>query len=422
MRLAMLSLVALALLGVSKAEAQGIRWATSFDEALREAKERGVLILCVLNMSNPPEAANEEMIRLLSSSKAVEKVCRQFVCVWGNKDRHREVRKRVDGKDRSVCPHLGNCPCSVHQEMEKILTRRYGDVVMGKDGYVRMPVQFLIDGDGEVVEMVAAGDADLGFDPVPEGDFVARLAAAAKKYGPGLTSDEYHRLRKLVEEADALKEKGEYAAAAAKYREVQKATTKKVASVEKADAALAEITEIGQKGLAEADALVKEGKYGEALDRLREVARAFRNSDAGDRAEARLKELRKNPEVARMLREAADQEASETLLAAGRAAEKAENWKKALDAYRSCSERYPETEAGKAAKARLDELMADPEIGAAIREAAAAKDCRSWLNLARNFIGNNLPDRARVYLRKVIDTYPGTSYAKKAQEMLDGLK
>jgi serine protease Do len=47
--------------------------------------------------------------------------------------------------------------------------------------------------------------------------------------------------------------------------------------------------------------------------------------------------------------------------------------------------------------------------------------CAAWLNMADNFQRSGLPDKAREYLRKIVDNYPNTEQAKKAREKLKGL-
>jgi hypothetical protein len=47
--------------------------------------------------------------------------------------------------------------------------------------------------------------------------------------------------------------------------------------------------------------------------------------------------------------------------------------------------------------------------------------CKSWLNMAENFRRSGLPDKAREYLQKIIDTYPDTEQAKEAREILKGM-
>ena len=53
---------------------------------------------------------------------------------------------------------------------------------------------------------------------------------------------------------------------------------------------------------------------------------------------------------------------------------------------------------------------------------AAETVCRRLMGLAKTFIVNEDYDRARPYLEKVIKEYPGTEYAKQAEEKLQELK
>ncbi len=52
------------------------------------------------------------------------------------------------------------------------------------------------------------------------------------------------------------------------------------------------------------------------------------------------------------------------------------------------------------------------------KEDAAAKQCRAWLSLARNFAANKMPAKARQQLMKIKEKHPGTEWAKQADEML----
>ena len=53
-----------------------------------------------------------------------------------------------------------------------------------------------------------------------------------------------------------------------------------------------------------------------------------------------------------------------------------------------------------------------------LQDAAAEKDCKGWLSMARNFIKSSMPEKARPYLGQVIQKYPDTSYAAEARELL----
>ena len=54
-------------------------------------------------------------------------------------------------------------------------------------------------------------------------------------------------------------------------------------------------------------------------------------------------------------------------------------------------------------------------------DAAAARKCRSWLSMARQFRKAGMKDKARTYLQRVLDEHPGTPFAAEAQSLLEGL-
>ena len=69
-------------------------------------------------------------------------------------------------------------------------------------------------------------------------------------------------------------------------------------------------------------------------------------------------------------------------------------------------------------KAHLEAMKKDPAIIAASTEKDAERDCRAWLKMAENFLAADRADKAREYLKKILDTYPGTTWAAKAAEQM----
>lgn len=64
-------------------------------------------------------------------------------------------------------------------------------------------------------------------------------------------------------------------------------------------------------------------------------------------------------------------------------------------------------------------LEAEAEIRKAVTpEEKADRDCISWWSMAESAFKNNMPDLAREYLQKIIDTYPEHPYAERAREKL----
>lgn len=54
----------------------------------------------------------------------------------------------------------------------------------------------------------------------------------------------------------------------------------------------------------------------------------------------------------------------------------------------------------------------------AVGEKEADRECRAWLQLADNFVKAGQKEKAREYLKKIIETYPGTTWADKAKDRL----
>ena len=64
------------------------------------------------------------------------------------------------------------------------------------------------------------------------------------------------------------------------------------------------------------------------------------------------------------------------------------------------------------------------KIAAALKEGAGkpADDLGpKWLGMARGYVSNNMPDKARPIFQKIIDNYPDSEYAAKAKEALAAL-
>jgi tetratricopeptide (TPR) repeat protein len=330
--------------------------------------------------------------------------------------------KDVDGKKIRVCQDRGGLPVDAIRGTYDIVVRKFGNLCIDAAGNVRFPLQWVIGPDEKVIEVVANGDKEQGFGAVQPPDLAARLNVIAKRHGPALSSAQYQKITALLAEGDELMKKGDWTAAAAKYREVVAATKKKINAVVEAEAKLDRIATHADEEFAAAEKDVSEGRFEEALDRLTDVASKFRGTKAESKAKGILEELAKNPEVKKILASRKGEAVAAEMFEKAVAYERRKRWKDALETYKACAERYPRMPSGKKAAKRAAEIEADESIMKSIREVAAARDCKRWLSLAKNFIGNNLPDRARPYLEKIIATYPGTRWAEQAAKLLADLK
>jgi pentatricopeptide repeat protein len=100
---------------------------------------------------------------------------------------------------------------------------------------------------------------------------------------------------------------------------------------------------------------------------------------------------------------------------------KKERYDKALSGFEQVAKDFAETEHGKKAAKKVEQMRADETVMVSIREGRAAKKCNGWLQMARGLVKNGKPDAARKYYQQIIDEYPGTSFADTARIELAAL-
>lgn len=176
-----------------------------------------------------------------------------------------------------------------------------------------------------------------------------------------------------------------------------------------------------EKALADAEELLKAGKVARAFSVLTAAAKTYDGSEWGEKLSSRLTQLGKDPALRSQLDQAkidADADAAE---AAALSLEKTGDYQGAIKAYRGYVVAFPRSHRFAEVRSHLQTIENDSNVQRHIASKQADSDCKAWLSLARNYIDSNQPDRARVYLQKVIDTYPGTSYADTAAKLLSTL-
>jgi tetratricopeptide (TPR) repeat protein len=94
---------------------------------------------------------------------------------------------------------------------------------------------------------------------------------------------------------------------------------------------------------------------------------------------------------------------------------------RAIELYEKLAELRPDSDYAALAKRRIDELLSDPTIKRVIADERAGRKAKSMLSLAENFQKAGETERAAVYYKKIVEDFPGTSFAKKAQDALDDL-
>jgi tetratricopeptide (TPR) repeat protein len=224
-----------------------------------------------------------------------------------------------------------------------------------------------------------------------------------------------------VAEAKALQAAGKLGQAYAKFSQAAAVPGNHEACKE-ASAAAATIGKDAEAQLAAADGAVAAKNYGNAIAVFSRVAAAYGGSKFGEQAAKSMAALQADPAVQDALGTARQNAQARTLQEQAQAAELAKDYALAIRLYEQLVAACPKSDLAAAARARADALKADKAIVASIREREAQRDGRSWLSMADNFIQAGHPDKAREYLKKIIDTYPDTEWGRQAKERLKKLQ
>ncbi|HET6249907.1 MAG TPA: redoxin family protein [Tepidisphaeraceae bacterium] len=189
------------------------------------------------------------------------------------------------------------------------------------------------------------------------------------------------------------------------------------------------LTDAAEGMLGEVEPLVTAGNYPEAISKLRDLSEGLAGSPAGAKAKKELADLMTKPEAKAALAKA-DKEARQKDTEAKAAEALAEATKlqsasqdaQAYAAFKSVAATYAGTPSGETAAAQVKAYDAkDPTLASKAGEAAAAGKARGLLSLAETYERQGDVGKARAKYQSVIDAFPGTSYAKKAQDRITAL-
>ena len=269
-------------------------------------------------------------------------------------------------------------------------------------GQIRFPCFYFVDANDAVLTTT--------MDKSPD-NLDLQFKLAYKRHGPVADPKSLKEALTKLKQADALSEKGQAGAAAALYQEIV-AMGFKAPPVEAATAKLAQIEQTANQQLEDARADLKAKAYAQAVDKLAELERHYGSLKAGQEAHQELARLRQMPEAkdafAQLARRAAETPKDPTAPVAITEAE----WK--IDGFTD-----EELDALDAMAAGTEPAEAKPD---AAQGDAVARKCRRLLGLARNWIANKQPDKARTLLQQVIDQHGDTLYAEQARAILSGIK
>jgi tetratricopeptide (TPR) repeat protein len=397
---------------------EGVQWVRSLTEAKKQAKERGSMIF--IGMVEDHEPANDAQ-KAAWQDPGFVKVSRDFVCVYGNPEsEHGKTKVKVDGEEVQRCRDAPMIDCSDHVTCWNQVLENYADLGTDSSGYTKIPFQFVIDANGKVLEMIAKGSPQSGFDQVGAGTLISVLKSLLSKHGKGLSVDEYEKLTALLEEGRKQREEKRYKKALKIFDEVIAANDKSAL----ADQARDEkdlIVGQGRKEINEAWAGVEDDPLATIMT-LEKIKSTYAGTEIADEARSKISELKKRPEVKKALDQIAVRKAAEKMIRKAEDALAKKQYAKALECLDEVVRKYPDLPQAKQAKAKADELRADEKIMAEAREQAAAKYCKGWLSMGRSFAKNGMIEKARAQFLKIIEKFPGTSFAKEAAAELEKLK
>ena len=218
-------------------------------------------------------------------------------------------------------------------------------------------------------------------------------------------------IKELYKKAEEAFKEENYASARNYYEDVSTASVKGAEKMaQTAKLRLAEIEKVAQQRLQEAELKIIQGDYAGAAEILASIISTFAYTDACKEADRKLRILRNTPKAA-----------AAVLYADALAELNAENYPGAVKKFREIVAKYPGQVAALKARKRLEALEKDPAVQEALKvdkELLAEKLCPKWMNMANNYILNDQKGRAKEYLLRISDEFPGTSYAADAKKKL----
>lgn len=188
--------------------------------------------------------------------------------------------------------------------------------------------------------------------------------------------------------------------------------------LDQAERLLAQIEEKAVVPLEDGKANEIEEKLGSAIRSYRRCLRTFQGTAAAAEAEKRLGALRDDPELRKRLHN----HMAGQLLSRAEAAMKAGRYGDAAEHLDVVVERYTAADDHAKAKELRAELDSDPKIKAEVAERKARVDAQRLLRLADGYRRNKMAEKALATYKQIAERYPGTRYAKQAEERIAELR
>lgn len=300
------------------------------------------------------EEANDRFRDAIWVDKKVIAAVRDVVVVLANDGKH-ETKKIVEERgeekiEREVCARFETPTCLEH--------RRHFDpcfVEFNQEGLMRTPQMICLLPDGEMHERL--------IDVPPVSSVVATVQAASRKAGPGLSEKSYLEVRRLVEEGRRAHKRGKWELSLRAWDDIL-ALTQHGVWADEATQTRAEALKLMEEEIARALALLEAGSIVDGYARLLELRELYAETPVSKDLERTIRAAERNDDwkdaIKAYKRELAARELVaeiETLLAE-------DDERKAKGRMRRLLRLYEDTDAAAVAKARWPELVSDGAVGA----------------------------------------------------------
>lgn len=241
---------------------------------------------------------------------------------------------------------------------------------------------------------------------------------ALKKTPPVMVKPEDKaRGEKLLGEADGLIGQKQYAQALAKLKEasqIKGVFDAKVTAAKKAE-------DLEKQAAAALEEAVKKPNL-EAYEAVKNILKDYEGSVVSAKAKTELDRLAQTEEVRTAAIENKFAKESAEMLEHADGLYKQKDYAKALGLYDRVAKDYPATDAGKQAAKKAQELRADKALMEKVTSTETTKAASSLLRMAKSYIANNDPLAAKEKLETLVKDYPQTPEAGEGRKLLGELK
>lgn len=176
-------------------------------------------------------------------------------------------------------------------------------------------------------------------------------------------------------------------------------------------------TSVGEP-LDRAEKALKDNNAPDALNELESFEKKFQRFLVILEFKNRHSQLSQNEAIRHEKRE----QATRNKIAVADAAVKRGDYRRAVERYSSAARVFKNTAAAKIAQNKLDQLLADPKIVAAITQQAIDAECAALIGRAHILADHKQPRQAAAICDQIIAKYPNTEWAEKARELKAELK